>query len=123
MSGNKILLDTNAVLYFLGGKLKANTLPAGNFIISFINELELLSYPNLSKSEENKIEEFIHSIDVLDMNTLIKQETIILRKKYRIKLPDAIICATALVHEASLLTLDNNLSKIKEIKLIRPDLV
>lgn len=61
MSGNKILLDTNAVLYFLCGKLKANTLPAGNFIISFINELELLSYPNLSKSEENKIEEFIHS--------------------------------------------------------------
>ncbi len=123
MSGNKILLDTNAVLYFLGGKLKENTFPAGNLIISFINELELLSYPNLSKSEENKIEEFIYSIDVLDMNTLIKQETIVLRKKYRIKLPDAIICATALVYEASLLTLDNNLSKIKEIKLIRPDLV
>ena len=59
MSGIKVLFDTNAVLYLLGGKVNSSTLPQGTFIISFINELELLSYPNLSKSEEDKIKDFI----------------------------------------------------------------
>ena len=57
------------------------------------------------------------------MNTDIKQETINLRKRYRMKLPDAIICATAFVNEASLLTFDDSLSKIKELTLIKPDIL
>lgn len=42
-----ILLDTNIVLYFLGGKL-ANPLPSGQYFVSVITEIELLSYPSLS---------------------------------------------------------------------------
>ena len=41
MSGNKFLLDTNTVLYLLGGKLNSNSLPEGKLFISVINELEL----------------------------------------------------------------------------------
>ncbi len=103
--------------------MKANNLPEGGFIISFINELELLSYPSLTKSEENKIKDFIASIDVVDLNPSIKKETIRLRKKYLIKLPDAIICAAALSQEISLLTFDDQLFKIKELIIIKPDFV
>ncbi len=41
------LLDTNIVLYFLGGPL-VNPLPSGQYFISVITEIELLSYPSLS---------------------------------------------------------------------------
>ncbi len=42
----KRVLDTNAILYLLGGKL-AGTLPVGEYFISLISEMELLSYPLL----------------------------------------------------------------------------
>jgi hypothetical protein len=98
------------------------SLPKGEYFISFITELELLSYPNLSKSEEEKIKIFIDSVDVIGLNTDIKRETIHLKRKYKIKLPDAIICATALFLNASFLTFDRSFKKIKEITLIESDL-
>lgn len=42
-----IFLDTNVVLYFLGGRL-VNPLPSGQYFISVITEIELLSYPSIS---------------------------------------------------------------------------
>jgi hypothetical protein len=122
VSGTNIVLDTNAVLYLLGGSLDPMSLPKGEYFISFITELELLSYPNLSKSEEEKIKIFIDSVDVIGLNTDIKRETIHLKRKYKIKLPDAIICATALFLNASFLTFDRSFKKIKEITLIESDL-
>jgi hypothetical protein len=40
------LLDTNAVLYLLGGRL-AEALPPGEYLTSVITEMEMLSYPSL----------------------------------------------------------------------------
>ncbi|GIK59485.1 MAG: type II toxin-antitoxin system VapC family toxin [Ignavibacteriota bacterium] len=122
MSGTNIVLDTNAVLYLLGGKIDPATLPKGEFFISFITELELLSYPNLSKFEEEKIKNFLESVDVIGLNPEIKRETIHLRKNYKIKLPDAIICATALFLNALILTFDKSFKKIKEITLVTTEL-
>lgn len=122
MSGNKFLLDTNTVLYLLGGKLNSNNLPEGKFFISVINELELLSYPAISKVEEIKIKKFIDDIDVLDIDEMIKIETIRLRKKHNLKLPDAIICATALSQSAMLVTFDESLKKIKELQTLKLEL-
>jgi len=48
------ILDTNIVLYFLGARL-ANPLPSGQYFISVITEIELLSYPSLSPDEEIQI--------------------------------------------------------------------
>ena len=47
----KSVLDTNAILYLLGGKL-AQPLPAGQYVISVISEMELLSYPLLEASAQ-----------------------------------------------------------------------
>jgi len=46
MNGNRYLLDSNAVLYLLNQNLKVN--PDSDLYISFITELELLSYKYLS---------------------------------------------------------------------------
>ncbi len=48
MNGDKYLLDTNILLYLMGKKITAKNLPEGDFYISFITELETLSYLSLS---------------------------------------------------------------------------
>ena len=110
----KIVLDTNAVLYFLGGRL-AEPLPDADFYISVITEIELLSYPSLSNEEETVICDFLSDITIIDLNQAIKQSAIELRKQYRFKLPDALIVATAHSLNATLLTNDVKLLNIKEI--------
>jgi len=109
-----ILLDTNIVLYFLGGKL-ANPLPSGQYCLSVITEIELLSYPNLSADEETQIIEFLNKITVVGIDSNIKNLTIALRKQYKLKLPDAIIAATAKSLNATLFTNDVKLANLTEI--------
>lgn len=116
MSGNSILLDTNAVLYLLGGKLLFEDLPSGNYCVSFISELELLSYHSLGDEEKN-IRNFLNSIKIIDVSKQIKNATINIRQKYRLKLPDAIICATALVLDAIIVTNDKEMYKVKELRI------
>ncbi len=109
-----ILLDTNIVLYFLGGRL-ADPLPAGQYFVSVITEIELLSYPSISADEETQIRNFLTKITVVAIEANIKELTIGLRKKYRLRLPDAIIAATAQSLNATLLTNDVTLAKLTEI--------
>ncbi|MDJ1177469.1 hypothetical protein PJF56_01195 [Roseofilum sp. BLCC_M91] len=56
-----ILLDTNVVLYYLGNRLR-DPLPMGKYLVSVITEIELLSYPNLSESEEFIVRDFLNNI-------------------------------------------------------------
>ncbi len=44
------VLDTNVALYLLGGRL-AEHLPEGEYSISVITEMELLSYPDLDEAD------------------------------------------------------------------------
>jgi predicted nucleic acid-binding protein len=54
----------------------------------------------------------------IEWNTKIKEQTIELRKKYRIKLPDAIIASTSLIYGLPLVTVDQGFSKNEELDLI-----
>ena len=47
MSGNKLLLDTNAVLLILGSEKVFSSLEGKELFVSLITELELFSYPDL----------------------------------------------------------------------------
>ncbi|MDZ8090569.1 MAG: type II toxin-antitoxin system VapC family toxin [Nostoc sp. DedQUE05] len=109
-----ILLDTNIVLYFLGGRL-VNPLPSGQYFISMITEIELLSYPSLSSDEETQIIDFLNKITVIGIDNDIKNLTITFRKQYKLKLPDAIIAATAKSLNAILFTNDVRLTNLTEI--------
>nr|WP_275974289.1 type II toxin-antitoxin system VapC family toxin [Argonema galeatum] len=108
------MLDTNIVLYFLGGRL-FDPLPAGEYFLSVITEIELLYYPSISVDEETQIRNFLTKITVVAIEANIKELTIGLRKKYRLRLPDAIIAATAQSLNATLLTNDVTLAKLTEI--------
>ena len=50
------------------------------------------------------MQELMNSVTVLPLNEPVTQQTILLRQQRRIKLPDAIIAATALAHSLPLIT-------------------
>lgn len=114
----RYFLDTNIIIYALNNGL---LLEKSNYCISFINELELLSFPDLTVAEEKVIRKLIKNFIVIDINEKIKATAIKLRKKYKLKLPDSIICASALLTKAVLLTNDVKLKKIKELTVKTPD--
>lgn len=109
-----ILLDTNIVLYFLGGRL-VNPLPSGQYFISVITEIELFSYPSLTLEEETQIIDFLNKITIIGIDSNIKNLTIAFRKQYKLRLPDAIIAATAKSLNATLFTNDVTLVNLTEI--------
>ena len=105
-----IVLDTNVVLYHLGGRLQED-LPLVPIIISGITEIELLSYPGLSSAETLSIGNFLARTNLIDLTTEIKREAIAIRRSSKLKLPDAVIAATALSLQATLWTADALLAK------------
>ncbi|WP_096736948.1 type II toxin-antitoxin system VapC family toxin [Brachyspira sp. G79] len=104
MNGNNILLDTNAIIYFLSGKFLLDS--EYNVYTSIISEIELLCYPKITSKEENIIKDFLKSIDILNLDNYIKNETILIKREISIKLPDAIILVTAKINNLILLTQD-----------------
>lgn len=54
---------------------------------------------------------------MLSITNEVKKKTIELRKKYNIKLPDAIIAATAIENDLTLITADKGFEKVEELKL------
>jgi predicted nucleic acid-binding protein len=109
------VLDTNIILYLLGNKL-SEPMPLGHYYASVITEMELLSFPALTKTEEKVIRDFLADIQVVGILPDIKENAIRLRRDHKLKLPDAIIAATALSLDALLLTNDNGIIRVPGLK-------
>ena len=103
-------MDTNAVIEFLAGNLPISgstwindILKKGPIHLSVINKIELLGF-NGEPSEMQTLEDFVDANILLPISDQIVNTLISLRKTYRIKLPDAVIAATALTHYLTLIT-------------------
>ena len=119
MSGNEYLIDTNIVLYLMkGDKTLAEILHHQKIYLSFISELELLGYRNLSEKDLMHIENFISDCVVIDINQEIKRITIDLRRKSHLKLPDCIIAATSIYLNVPFLTADADFKSVDDLLLI-----
>ena len=115
MNGNSLLLDSNIVLYLLNGEeTLIPLLEDKQLYLSFITQLELLSFPKISREEINKIESFIKECIIIEMSSTIKNDTINLRKKFYLKLPDSIIAATSLYINVPLVTADSDFKKLTD---------
>jgi predicted nucleic acid-binding protein len=61
------------------------------------------------------------NLTVYAMDEALAEEAVRIRGRYNLKMPDAIIAATAVVHTADvLLTNDRSLTVIKEIHVVSP---
>lgn len=114
MSGN-VIFDTNIVIYLSKKLLAPEKVFTENIMysISIISKMELLGYAFNSNLEENYISELIDSLNIVPLNDAVVNMTIAIRKNNRIKLPDAIIYATAQVMNGKLLT--NNIADFEKI--------
>lgn len=72
--------------------------------ISAITEIELLCWKTATQKDLDVLSNFIKDVLVIELEQAIKYKTAEIRKAVRIKLPDAIIAATALVHNLTLVT-------------------
>lgn len=113
------LLDTNVVINYLDGSLPVSGMQLLNTIvddapmISIITKMETLGYNFTSNDEQTTLETFINGSTILDLNNDIVNKTIDIKKGKKIKLPDAIIAATAIVYD--LVLVSRNISDFKNI--------
>ena len=115
MNGVDYLADTNCFIYLLEGHPQILPFINDKWGFSFITEMELLSKKELTASEDNDIRQLLSSCMKYGHNQSISEIAIILRRKYGLKLPDAIIAATAQHFNTPLLTADKQFGSVNEI--------
>jgi predicted nucleic acid-binding protein len=116
------LLDTNALVALLQGhKELAALLSQAQWLgVSVINVLEFLSFDGLSIADRALFSELITRLTVVDLNygnTELMERVTELRKTRAVKLPDAIVIASAVLNKAVVLTNDTVLLKLDATEL------
>lgn len=119
MSGSNIVADTSLLINFFNGTEPARkVLNNTNIWVSVITEMELLSYPPLTKKESELIRSFLDDCIISELSKPVRDLTIRLRKKHKLKLPDAIIAATSIHLGFPLVTMDSDFNKLNELNAI-----
>lgn len=119
MNGNRILADTNIIIYLLSGNQQVSELLENKKVyLSFISEIELFSSKTLNNAEIKLINALLEQCIIVDINSFIKQDAIYFRKKHNLKIPDALIAAAAKYHNLPIITSDSAFKKISEINII-----
>lgn len=122
----KYLIDTNIIANYFA---EMYSLEAMNFIgkvidktpnISVITQIEALSWVSSDKNKEQIIKEFINDSFIYGIDEKVVLTCIKLRRSQKIKTPDALIAATAKTNNLTLITNDNDFSKLPNLKIINP---
>jgi len=119
MNGNSVLLDTNIVLYLLSGdEVLMDLLHNKKLHVSFITQLELLGYQNITDKEQDEVRRFLDECIITDINNQIKEEVIKIKQSQKIKLPDSIVLATSKYLNIPVISSDSDFSKAKDVDVI-----
>ncbi|MBW8051786.1 MAG: type II toxin-antitoxin system VapC family toxin [Cytophagales bacterium] len=115
MNGSEAVLDSNILIYFsketLDFRKTCQTYKA--IYISAISYMEVLGFKFKNKEERVLIKKFLNSMEILHTNWEITDKVVNYRQQSKIKIPDAIILATASMLNADLIT--NNPADFKGI--------
>jgi predicted nucleic acid-binding protein len=122
--GQGYLTDTNTIIDYLENKLPVASIgfiDNINIQFSVISRIELLVWQKASDEQLKILNDFVNSSTVFNFNESIIVKTIEIRKNYRLKLPDAIIAATAVVNNFILITRNiNDFAKVAGLKYVDP---
>lgn len=123
----RYIYDTNIFIYYLAEEPAVLSLFTEAFLsqhnvaISPIVRIELLSFPDLSDEEEQITADLLTQFESVPLLPEIEDQTIQLKRQYRIKLPDAVIAATALHWSASLVTRNiDDFKRVTELDVYNP---
>ncbi len=120
--GKGYLMDSNVIIDYLGNKLpikSAIIIDRLPIVISVITKIEITGRYNASKQQIQKIASFTEKAFIYPLSEEIIEQTISIRQKDKIKLPDAIIAATAMVNNHILVTHNiSDFATLKNLKVI-----
>ena len=117
MSGKRYLLDTNAVIQLFDGNPEIEgLLNQADFVaMSIITEFEYLSFDSLSQEDLSEYNAFRFCLSIYGVppdDPIFTQMVVTARKDYGMKLPDAIIAATARTNDLTILTADDHFKRL-----------
>lgn len=115
----KLLIDTKIIIFLLNGNERMTDLLNGiEICVSVISEIECLAYPGISEDEKEGIKSFLQECTIVGLTNEVKEFTIDLRTKYRLKLPDSIIASSAMSSSLTFMSADHDFSKIEELDFV-----
>ncbi len=120
--GEKFLIDTNAISDYLGNKLPEKGMDFLDILLEQNPSISIISKIELLGQNRKDIKQFQLSVEyctICNLTETVTNKTISIRRSKKIKIPDAIIAATAIVHNLTLIT--HNLSdfdKIPNLKIL-----
>ncbi|MDD5434985.1 MAG: type II toxin-antitoxin system VapC family toxin [Nitrospira sp.] len=121
MPVSEYLIDTNILIYHTAGSKNAqefiNSLIINSaFNISIITKIEFLGWDKHTVDGFEKCKLLIDLGNIYDLDNDIADKAIEIKKKHRIKLADAVIAATAIIHNLTLVT--RNIEDFKAIEAL-----
>ena len=124
--GAGYLLDSNVIIGYLAGRIDASGMKAISDIIdlkpqiSVISQIEVMRFTDTPENEAI-LTNFVSKSIIHPLDYAVVQLTIKLCKQSKIKLPDAIIAATAQVKNLALVTRNiDDFRKITGLELLNP---
>ena len=123
MSGNRYVLDTNAIVALLHGNIQLiELLKNADWLgVSVISKIEFLVFPGLTQDDRQIFEQFLQRVEVLGLvaiDAVLIDKIVEIRQQHRLKLPDAVIAAMSIQNSASLVTADREFTKVTNLTVI-----
>ena len=115
------MIDTNILIYHFADQIPVHAqetidkLLKDHFNISVVTKIEFLGWKKIHGKQLKKAKEFLDFAKVINLNKPVVDKTIRIKQTHNIKLPDAIIAATALLRKLTLVT--RNVEDFKGIKI------
>jgi len=120
------LIDTNVISDYFSASLPTSGLHFMDSVIdvvpnlSVITQIELLSWKTISLTEQ-RVKDFIEDSAVLDITPNVIMHCVNIRRNKKVKTPDAIIAATALAYDLTLISNnEKDFCQINGLKFINP---
>ncbi len=117
MTGINYFADTNCFIYLLDEHPCILPFINDQWVYSYITEIELLAKKTITNKEDKLIRQMLSVCVRAGHSQEITDAVIRIRRQCNLKVPDAIIAASAQIMKLPLLTADKEFSKIKELDI------
>jgi len=123
------LLDSNVWIDALAGLphgasvlRAARQRPEVWIVFSAITRIEVLGFPNLTEPESAAIRQLLNEFEEVPLSKAVIDQTILIRKAARVKVPDALIAASAQLIQATVVTrITSDFERVPGITVVHPD--
>jgi hypothetical protein len=123
------LLDSNVLIDALAGLphgvrvLREARIRSGVTVIySAISRIEVLGFPKLSEQEETAVRRLLNEFEEVAITNTVIERAIQIRKLVKIKIPDALIAASADTAQATVITRNTgDFQRVPGLIAVHPD--